>query len=100
MLLLALVVFGVTAWFMGVRAGGIASLVSLAMLIGAQVVPGSAMAIYALHILYIVGLVWVAPRFMKLFKKPEETGPAAAAKRWFKRSRAFGEALWKSQIKK
>jgi len=95
MLLLALVVFGVTAWFLGLRAGGIASVVSLAALIGAQVVPGSAVAIYALHILWIAGLVWLGPRVSRLRsgKRPPENQVA----RWLRRGKALGSALWRSR---
>ena len=97
MILLALVVFGVTAWFLGMRLGAIAAGVSFASLIAAQVVPGSALPIYALHVLYIGGLVYLGPRVSRMLTKPEDRGLAGQAKKWMRRGKAFGEALWKSQ---
>jgi hypothetical protein len=99
MLLLALVVFGVTAWFVGLRPGGYAGAVSLAALVMAQVVPGTALAVYGVHVLYIGGLVWMGPKVSRLFQgnKPEPKGPAAQVGKWLKRGRAFGEALWKTR---
>ncbi|HUQ06162.1 MAG TPA: hypothetical protein VM261_26845 [Kofleriaceae bacterium] len=100
MLLLALVVFGVTAWFVGLRPGGYAGAVSLAALVMAQVVPGTALAVYGIHVLYIGGLVYGGPRVSRLLqgnKKPEPKGPGAQVQKWFKRGKAFGEALWKSR---
>lgn len=99
MLLLALVVFGVTAWFVGLRPGGYAGAVSLAALVMAQVVPGTALAVYGIHVLYIGGLVYAGPKVSRLFasKKPEPKGPGAQVQKWFKRGKAFGEALWKSR---
>ena len=99
MLLLALVVFGVTAWFVGLRPGGYAAGISLASLVMAQVVPGTALAVYGIHVLYIGGLVWMGPKVSKLIagNKPEPKGPAAQVGKWFRRGKAFGEALWKSR---
>jgi hypothetical protein len=98
-LLLALVVFGVTAWFVGLRPGGYAAAVSLAALVMAQVVPGTALAVYGVHVLYIGGLVYAGPRVSRLVQgnKPEAKGPAAQVGKWFRRGKAFGEALWKSR---
>jgi hypothetical protein len=99
MLLLALVVFGVTAWFVGLRPGGYAAGISLASLVMAQVVPRTALAVYGIHVLYIGGLVWMGPKVSKLIagNKPEPKGPAAQVGKWFRRGKAFGEALWKSR---
>jgi hypothetical protein len=99
MLLLALVVFGVTAWFIGLRPGGYAAGVSLASLVMAQVVPGTALAVYGIHVLYIGGLVWMGPKVSRLVagNKPEPKGPAAQVGKWFRRGKAVGEALWKSR---
>lgn len=99
MLLLALVVFGVTAWFVGLRPGGYAAAISLASLVMAQVVPGTALTVYGIHVLYIGGLVWMGPKVSRLLQgnKPEPKGPAAQVSKWFRRGKAFGEAIWKSR---
>lgn len=91
MLILALVVFAVTAWFLGLRPGGIAAVVSFAALIAAQVVPGSALAIYGLHILWIAGLVWFGPRLSR-WRKPQPSGLTADLGRWYRRGRAILKA--------
>lgn len=99
MLLLALVVFGVTAWFVGLRPGGYAAVVSFASLLMAQVVPGTALAVYGVHVLYIGGLVYMGPRVSRLLQgnKPEPKGPGAQVSKWLRRGKSFGEALWKSR---
>jgi len=99
MLILALVVFGVTAWFLGLRPGGYAAVASFASLMMALVVPGTAMAIYGVHVVYIGGLVYFGPKVSKLLagNKPQPKGPAAQVGKWLKRGRSLGEALWKSR---
>lgn len=99
MLLLALVVFGVTAWFVGLRPGGYAGVLSLLALVMADVVDRTALAVYALHILYIGGMVYLGPRVSRLVagKQPQPQGPAAQVGKWLRRGRSFGEALWKSR---
>ncbi|MBE7450490.1 MAG: hypothetical protein HS111_16810 [Kofleriaceae bacterium] len=99
MLLLALVVFGVTAWFVGLRPGGYAGVVSLLALVMADVVDSTALAVYALHVLYIGGMIYLGPKVSRLVAgaRPEPQGPAAQVGRWLKRGRALGEALWKSR---
>jgi hypothetical protein len=99
MLLLALVVFGVTAWFVGVRPGSYAAVGSFAALMMAMVVPRTAMAVYGFHVLYIGGLVYFGPRVSKLLagNKPQPKSPAAQLGRWLKRGKSVGEALWKSR---
>ena len=90
MLILALVVFAVTAWFVGLRPGGIAGGISFALLIGAQVVPGTALLIYAVHILFIGGMVWLGPKLSRLRKPPPKAGLTGDLGRWWRR----GKALW------
>jgi hypothetical protein len=90
-LLLALVVFGVTAWFFGVRLGGIAAGISAATIIAAQVIPGTAVAIYALHVLWVGGLAYLGPKLAKLRKPPPRAGWRGDANRLLRR----GLALWK-----
>jgi hypothetical protein len=99
MLLLALVVFGVTAWFTGVRPGSYAAVVSFAALMMALVVPRTAMAVYGFHVLYVGGMVYFGPKVSRLLagNKPEPKGPMAQVNKWFKRTKSFGEALWRSR---
>jgi hypothetical protein len=102
MLLLALVVFGVTAWFVGVRQGSYAAVASFAALMMAMIVPRTAMAVYGFHVLYIGGLVYFGPRVSRMLagnKPPPKQGTAAQVGRWLKRGKAVGEALWKSRPK-
>ncbi|HVK72531.1 MAG TPA: hypothetical protein VM734_04400 [Kofleriaceae bacterium] len=99
MLLLALVVFGVTAWFLGMRVGAIAAGVSFASLIAADIVPSTslALAIYALHVVWLAGMVYLGPRISRMLTKPEDRTLGAQAKRWMQRGKALGEAFWKSR---
>ncbi len=92
MLLLALVVFAVTAWFLGLRSGGFAALASFASLIAAQVVPGTALVVYGVHVLWIAALVWMGPRLSR-WRKPAPSGFTAEVGRWWKR----GRAIWRSR---
>ncbi len=92
MLILALVVFAVTAWFLGLRPGGIAAGISFAALIAAQVVPGSALPVYGLHVLWIAGLVWLGPRLSR-WRKPAPKGLTSDLGRWWRR----GRAIWKAR---
>ncbi len=95
--MLALVIFGVTAWFLGLRAGGVAAGVSFATLIAAQVVPGTAVVIYALHVLWVGAMVYLGPRVAKMVTKPEDKSIEAQARRWLKRGKALGAAFWRSR---
>ena len=93
--MLALIVFAVTAWFLGLRPGGIAGGVSFATLIAAQVVPGSALLVYALHILFIGGMVWAGPRLSRLRRPAARAGLTGDLSRWYRR----GRAIWKSRTR-
>lgn len=100
MLLLALVVFGVTAWFLGARPGGYAAVASFAALMMAMVVPRTALAVYGVHVLYIGGLVYFGPKVARMLagnKPPPKQGTAAQVGKWLKRGKAVGEALWKTR---
>jgi hypothetical protein len=91
--MLALIVFGVTAWFVGLRPGGIAGVISFAALIAAQVVPGSALLVYGLHIVFIAGMVWMGPKLSRLRRPAAKQGLTADLGRWYRR----GRAIWKSR---
>jgi hypothetical protein len=92
-IILALVVFAVTAWFLGLRPGGIAGGVSFAILIAAQVVPGTALVVYGLHILWIAGMVWLGPKLSRMRRPAPKAGLGAEVGRWWRR----GRAIWKSR---
>lgn len=93
--MLALIVFAVTAWFLGLRPGGIAGGVSFASLLAAQVVPGSALLVYALHILFIGGMVWAGPKLSRMRKPQARAGLSGDLGRWYRR----GRAIWKSRTR-
>lgn len=93
MFLLAIVVFGVTAWFLGTRNGWIAALASAASILAAMIIPRTAIAIYAIHILWVGGLVYFGPKVMKLRKPQQQSGWRGDANRLFRR----GLALWKTR---
>lgn len=91
-MLFALIVFAVTAWFLGLRLGGIAAAVSIAALLAAMVIPRTAIAIYALHVLWIGGLVYFGPRVQQL-RRPPAAGWRGDASRLVRR----GLALWRTR---
>ena len=93
MLILALVVFAVTAWFIGLRPGGIAAAVSFAALIAAQVVPGTALLIYGVHVVYIGGLVYFGPKVARQRRPQAKASLGGDLGRWWRR----GQALWKTR---
>jgi len=92
-LILALIVFAVTAWFLGLRPGGIAGGVSFASLIAAQVVPGTALVIYGVHVAFLAGMVWLGPKLSRMRKPAPRSGLTGELGRWYKR----GRAIWKAR---
>ena len=93
MIILALIVFAVTAWFLGLRPGGVAGGVSFATLIAAQVVPGTAWVVYGIHIVWIAGMVYLGPKLSRMRKPAPRAGLGAELGRWYRR----GRAIWKSR---
>ena len=76
MILLALVVGGITAWYLGVRIGVAAAVVSAIALLVSMFVPGAALPVYVLLGLWLGGL-WVVKT-----KLPGLINPQPAKKGW------------------
>jgi hypothetical protein len=67
----ALIVGGLTAWYLGVRPGIIAAIITFAALVVSSFVPGLTMAVYALV------LAWCAALYFLGAKMTKEGGPKA-----------------------
>lgn len=93
MLLLAIVVGGLTGWYLGVRTGVIAAVISAAALLVATFVPGTALPVYTLLGLWCVGLWFFKTKLATLGKpkEPEKKGWEKELDRWKKRA----TNLWK-----
>jgi hypothetical protein len=86
MILLALVVGAVTAWYLGVRAGVVAAIVSAAGLLVSIFVPGLSVPVYILLGLWLGGLWVVRTKLPGLVgKPPEKPGWQAELNRWKRR---------------
>lgn len=60
----ALIVGGLTAWYLGLRAGGAAAVLTIVALIVASVVPGLTVAVYALVIAWVGALYFLGPKII------------------------------------
>ncbi len=61
----ALIVGGLTAWYLGLRPGVIAAIVTAVVLLVAAFVPGMSITVYALVIAYAAGLYFLGPKLSK-----------------------------------
>ena len=61
----ALIVGGLTAWYLGLRAGIIAAVATAVALVVANVVPGMSLAVYALVIAWAAALYFLGPKLGK-----------------------------------
>lgn len=92
-MLAALVVGGLTAWYLGMRAGVIAAIATAAALIVAAFVPGVNLAVYALVIAWSAALYFLGPKMGKSKDAPGANGAGLAgltvmagqARDWFKK---------------
>lgn len=87
MIVLALVVGAVTAWYLGnLRLGLIAAAVSAAALLAAMVIPGASVPVYALLALWCLG-VWFFKTKLQAFAQPpaEKKGWQGEVDRWKRR---------------
>jgi hypothetical protein len=94
MIVLALVVGGITGWYLGIRNGVYAAIASAVALLAAMFVPGAALPVYALLGLWLAGLwLWKTklPTLGKP-KEPEKPGWQRELDRWKKRA----SWLWKA----
>lgn len=85
----ALVVGGLTAWYLGLRAGIVAAAITLAALIVAAFVPGLTVAVYALVLAWSGALYFLGAKMSKarpaasgLGASTVARGIAAQAKAW------------------
>jgi hypothetical protein len=95
MIVLALVVGGLTAWYLGVRNGVIAAIASAVALLVAMFVPRASLPIYVLLGLWLGGLWFVKTKLPTLGKpkEPEKKGWEKEVDRWKKRA----TWLWKQR---
>jgi phage-related minor tail protein len=61
----ALIVGGLTAWYLGMRAGIIAAAATAIALVVAGVVPGMTITVYALVIAWSAGVYFLGPKLSK-----------------------------------
>jgi hypothetical protein len=84
MILLALIVGGVTAWYLGARIGAYAAIASAAALLVATVVPGTSLPVYAIIGLWLAGVWFFKGKLAALVqpKQPEKKGWEREFDRW------------------
>jgi hypothetical protein len=95
MLILALVVGGLTAYYLGVRAGLFAAVGSAATLLLATFYPKALLPVFVLHGFWVIGLWLVKTKIPALVKpkEPEKKGWEKELDRWKKRA----TWLWNSR---
>jgi hypothetical protein len=90
----ALIIGAVTAWYLGVRAGIFAAIISAALLVLALFVPPTALGIYIVLGAYVVGLYLFGSKLPGLANKDKKAsafGWKGEAARWYGKARS----LWK-----
>lgn len=95
MIALALVVGGLTGYYLGIRAGLIAAAVSAVGLAVSMVVPGSAITVYALLSVWCLGVWLVKGKLASLVqpRQPEKSGWEREVDKWKQRA----SWLWKAR---
>ncbi len=95
MIALALVVGGLTGYYLGIRAGLIAAAVSAVALAVSMVVPGAAITVYALLSVWCLGVWLVKGKLAALVqpKQPEKSGWEREVDKWKQRA----SWLWKAR---
>jgi hypothetical protein len=81
----ALIVGGLTAWYLGLRAGVILAVVTVVALIVASIVPGMSLAVYALVIAWSAALYFFGPKISKASGKTPMFGSIGMARDWARR---------------
>ena len=88
----ALVIGGITAWYLGLRAGVIAAVLSAALLVLAMFVPPTSLGIYIVLGVYVVGLYLFGSKLPGLTgKKKSTTGWKTEVGKWALKAKG----LWK-----
>jgi hypothetical protein len=100
MIVLALVVGGITGWYLGVRAGVLSAAISAIGLVVAMFVPGTALPVYAAIILWLGALYVIKTKLPSLIPKKEE--PQKGWERELERlkQRAGSAAGWLWKLRK
>ena len=91
----ALIIGAVTAWYLGVRAGIFAAVISAALLVLALFVPPTALGIYIVLGAYVVGLYLFGSKIPGLANAKKSNGAIGGwkgeAAKWYGRAKG----LWK-----
>lgn len=96
MVVFALVVGGITGWYLGVRAGVLSAALSAIGLIVAEFVPGTKLPVYASILLWLIALYVIKTKLPQLVKKPEPQKPwERELERLKKRAGSAAGWLWK-----
>jgi hypothetical protein len=90
----ALIVGGLTAWYLGLRAGLIVAAATAVALLISIVVPGMSLAVYALVIAWAAALYFFGPKISKA------TGQSSMLGGTFGQAKSWATALFKSATKK
>ena len=92
----AVIVGGLTAWYLGIRVGVIVAIVTAAALLVATFVPGMTLTVYALVIAWAAALYFFGPKISKASGKTSMSSvfgsPVTQAQAWLKK-------LWNSEKK-
>lgn len=98
MIVLALVVGGITGWYLGVRAGVLSAALSAIGLLIAMFVPQTALPVYVAIGLWLGALYLIKTKLPGLVNKPEPEKPwEREAKRWKQRAGTAASWLWKQR---
>ncbi len=98
MIVLALVVGGVTGWYLGVRAGVLAAAMSAIGLLIAMFVPGTSLPVYVAIGLWLAALYVIKTKLPQLVQKPEEKkGWERELEKLKKRAGSAASWLWKAR---
>ncbi len=89
----ALVIGGVTAWYLGLRAGVIAAVLSAALLLVAMFVPPTSLGIYIVLGVYVVGLYFFGSKLPGLGSK--KANPLGGWKTQAGKWAIKAKSLWK-----
>lgn len=85
----ALIVGALTAWYLGVRAGVIAAIVTAAAMLAATFIPGATLVVYALVIAWSAAVYFLGSKITERTKGPGWLGAMSGqATDWVKK-------LWK-----
>lgn len=94
MIVLALVVGAVTAWYLGVRIGVAAAAVSAVALLVSMFVPGTALPVYVLLGMWLGGLWLFKTKLPGLINpQPKKTGWEGELDKWKRRA----QMLWNAR---